>query len=97
MNGTEPNEPTVTTAALVTGAINSTLAVLLFLGVKPELVAALTLASNGWIAVAARMIHKRTTPTDQVALTHADVEKLAGPDEPILGHRSALTKPPRSV
>lgn len=92
MNNT-PNAAVVTVVAAVTAAVTSTIGLLAFLGVDVELVGALTIAANGWVAVGALLIHRRTVPTDQVALTVQEAEKLSSPADPILGHPSALRRP----
>lgn len=62
------SEPTALVSA-ITAAITSTLAILLFAGVDPELVGALTLAATAWIGVAAVIIRSRVTPNSRVELT----------------------------
>lgn len=71
-----PNAPAVTVVAAITAAITSTLGLLTFLGVDHQLVGGLILAANGWIAVGALLVHKRTTPTEQVALTIEEAKEL---------------------
>jgi hypothetical protein len=71
-----PNAPVVTIVSAITAAVTSTLGLLAFLGVAHELVGALQIAAGGWIVVGAMLIHQRTTPTDQVALTKDEAEQL---------------------
>lgn len=58
MTSTEP----VRIVGLLNAAIAATLALLLFVGVPPELVGALTFAAAAWIAVAAELVRSRVTP-----------------------------------
>jgi succinylarginine dihydrolase len=69
------NEP-VAIGGLITTAVTSTLAILLYVGVDPQLVAAITLASTGWIAAIAAVVRSKVTPTSKVALTTSDVELI---------------------
>jgi hypothetical protein len=55
------NEP-VSIVAAITAAITSTLAILLFVGVDPELVGAITLATTAWVGVAAAVVRSRVSP-----------------------------------
>lgn len=55
-------EPVGVVAAL-NAAVTATLAVLLFVGVDPNLVGALTLAAVAWIGVGAAIVRARVTPT----------------------------------
>jgi hypothetical protein len=56
---TEP----VRLVTLVTAAINATLALLLFLGVDPEVVGALTAAAGAWVLVGGELLaRRRVTP-----------------------------------
>lgn len=68
-------EPVSITAA-ITAALTSTIAILLFLGVDPDLVGAITLAVTGWVGVVAAVVRSRVTPNQNVALTTTDVEAL---------------------
>lgn len=61
---TMSTEPVGVVAAL-NAAVTATLAVLLFFGVDPELVGALTLAVVAWIAVGAAIVRARVTPVDR--------------------------------
>ena len=65
------NEP-VRIVGLLNAAIGATLAILLFAGVDPTLVGALTLAATAWIAVGAELVRGRVTPVAN--LTHASEE-----------------------
>lgn len=58
-------EPVAITAA-INAAITATLAILLFVGISPELVGALTLAATAWIGVVAAVVRARVTPVPQV-------------------------------
>lgn len=69
------NEP-VAIAGLISTAVTSTLAILLYLHVDPQLVASITLASTGWIAAIAAVVRSKVTPTNKVALTVSDVKRL---------------------
>ena len=62
------NEP-VAIGGLINTAMVSTIAILLYLHVDPQLVAAITLASSGWIAAIAAVIRSKVTPNGHVALT----------------------------
>jgi hypothetical protein len=68
---TEP----VTITAAITAAITSTLAILLFFGVDPDVVAAITVAATGWIGVAAVLVRGKVTPVDDPTLTPAQIVK----------------------
>ncbi len=72
------NEPTALVAA-ITAAITSTLAILLFVGVDPQLVGALTFAATAWVGVGAVVLRSRVTPNDRVALTTAEAKALTAP------------------
>lgn len=61
------NEP-VAIGAAINAAITATLAILLFVGVDPELVGALTLAATAWVAVAAAIVRSRVTPVAPAAV-----------------------------
>lgn len=87
-----PNAPVVTIVSAITAAVTSTLGLLSFVGIDQDLIGALQLAAGGWIIVGAMLIHQRTTPTEHVALTVDEAEKLAGPGDPLLGHPSALRR-----
>lgn len=69
------NEP-VAVGGLISTAVTSTIGILLYLDVDPELVAAITLAASGWIAAIAAIVRGAVTPTAEVALTHADVAHI---------------------
>lgn len=58
-------EPVAITAA-INAAITATLAILLFVGISPELVGALTLAATAWIGVVAAVVRARVTPVPKV-------------------------------
>ena len=55
---TEP----VAIIAAITGAIQATLAILLFAGVDPELVGAITASVVAWIGAAGVWVRSRVTP-----------------------------------
>lgn len=69
------NEPVSIFAAL-TAAIQATLAILLVLGVEPDLVAAIAGALIAWIALAAVVVRSKVTPTSRVALTTEQANAL---------------------
>lgn len=56
------NQEPVSIIAAINAAITATLAILLFVGVAPELVGALTLAATAWIGVAAAFVRSRVRP-----------------------------------
>ena len=56
------NEP-VSVFAAINAAVVATLAILMFAGVDPDLVGAITLAATAWIGVAAVVVRSRVTPT----------------------------------
>lgn len=64
------NQEPVSIVAALNAAITATLGILLFVGVDPTLVGALTLAATAWIAVGAAFVRARVTP----------VQTIAGPD-----------------
>lgn len=72
---TAANEP-MALQTVFTTAVTGTLALLLYLGVDPELVAAITLAASGWIAAGFALIRSKVTPTSKVALTKDDVDLI---------------------
>jgi hypothetical protein len=55
------NEPVRIVAAL-NAALSATLAILLFAGVSPDLVAALTLAVTLWVVFIGETVRSRVTP-----------------------------------
>jgi hypothetical protein len=55
---TEP----VSVIAAITAALTSTIAIALFFGADPELVAAVTLAVTAWVGVAAAVVRSKVTP-----------------------------------
>lgn len=59
------NEPVSVVAAL-NAAVVATLAILLFLGVDPDLVGGITLAVTGWIGFGAAVVRSRVTPNARV-------------------------------
>lgn len=71
-----PNAPVVTVVAAINAALTSTLGLLTFLGVDHELVGALIIAATGWVVVGAMLVHRRTTPTEHVALTVEEAKEL---------------------
>lgn len=56
-------EPVALTGA-ITAAITATLAILMFAGVDPDLVGAITLAATGWVAVVAAVVRSRVSPVE---------------------------------
>ncbi len=79
------NEPLAIQTVLTT-AVTSTLAILLYAGIDPELVAAITLAASGWIAAGFALVRTKVTPNNKVALTNDDVTLItaaqAAPGQP---------------
>ena len=75
MNNTE-NAPVVTITAAITAALTATLGLLSFLGIDQEVVGALQVSAAAWVVVGAMLVHRRTTPTDQVALTKDEAAAL---------------------
>lgn len=69
------SEP-VAIGGVITTAVTSTLAILLYAGVDSQLVAAITLAASGWIAAVVAIVRSKVTPTADVALTKDDVAAL---------------------
>lgn len=66
----------VTLAVALTTAVTSTISILLVVGVDPSMVAAITGAASGWIAVAFAWARSKVTPTANVALTVDQVQQL---------------------
>lgn len=60
--GYNMNTEPVSIVAALNAAVVATLAILMFVGVDPELVGALTLAVTGWIGVGAAIVRSRVTP-----------------------------------
>lgn len=58
------NQEPVAIMAAITAALQATLAILLFVGVDPELVGALTAAVVAWVGVAAAVVRSKVTPTE---------------------------------
>jgi hypothetical protein len=56
--GTEP----VAIVAAINSALTATLAILLFVGVDPEMVGGITLAVTGWVSVGALWVRSKVTP-----------------------------------
>ena len=59
------NQEPVAIFAAITGALQATLAILLFFNVDPELVGALTVAVVAWVGVAAAFVRSKVTPVEQ--------------------------------
>jgi hypothetical protein len=57
-----PSEEPVSLTSLITAAMASTVSLLLFLGVDPDVVGGINLAVAGWIVVIARVVRARVTP-----------------------------------
>ena len=57
------NQEPVAIMSAITAALQATLAILLFVGVDPELVGALTAAVVAWVGVAAFFVRSKVTPT----------------------------------
>ena len=57
------HEPVAITS-LITAAITATLAILLFAGVDPDFVAAITAATVAWVLVIAAVVRSRVTPVE---------------------------------
>jgi hypothetical protein len=59
------HEP-VRLTSLITAAITATLTILLFVGVDPDVVGALTAAATAWVLVIAEVVRNRVTPVEEV-------------------------------
>ena len=57
------NQEPVAIMSAITAALQATLAILLCVGVDPELVGALTAAVVAWVGVAAFFVRSKVTPT----------------------------------
>lgn len=86
---TPSNEP-----VSIAGVINSTaalvVAVLLYLKVDPQVVAAVSVALSGWLAAIAAVVRTKVTPTHRVAMTkvQADELRIAQVLDPLVNHKS---------
>lgn len=85
---TPSNEP-----VSIAGVINSTaalaVAVLLYLKVDPQVVAAVSVALSGWLAAIAAIVRSKVTPSHKVALTHEqnDALKITSILDPIINRQ----------
>jgi hypothetical protein len=69
------NEP-VAIGGLINSAAVSTIAILLYFKVDPQLVGAISVALSGWIAAISAVVRTKVTPSKNVALTHTQVTDI---------------------
>jgi hypothetical protein len=61
--GSEP----VSVVSAITSAITSTVAILLFFGVDPKLVGAISVAATAWVGVGAAIVRSKVIPKSNLA------------------------------
>jgi hypothetical protein len=69
------NEP-VAIGGLINSAAVSTIAILLYFKVDPQLVGAISVALSGWIAAISAVVRTKVTPSKNVALTNTQVTDI---------------------